>query len=257
MEFLKIPKSTFHRGCIQSMNDNCLPEDMSLDSVEPTPQDWGFPAKPNRANQECWDHQETFLEAYKLTSRATHAAKAAGVSIQAVDQWLSRDVYSFKKRMELARRVYCDSIRQIIHDRISNPQGNRGSDVLVMFEAKAAMPELYREEVKVVGMDASKQMLDKLRELASKHLQRQEAQKALEAPAVEGIYKEVPPPGTEASPPPAESSPPRTEAPPTQPPSRMPPKESSSPMAAKDRRAAQFRAGRAARARTPGRMVRR
>jgi hypothetical protein len=165
------------------------PEDMFFASVEPTPQDWGFPARPNRANQECWGHQEAFLEAYKRTSRVTHAAKAAGVSIYAVDKWLSRDVYSFKKRMELALRVYCDSIRQIIHDRISNPQGNRGSDVLVMFEAKAAMPELYREEVKVVGMDASKNMLDKLRELASRDLERQAALERGEV--VEGEYREV------------------------------------------------------------------
>jgi hypothetical protein len=45
----------------------------------------------------------------------------------------------------------------------------------VMFAAKAEMPEKYREEVKVIGMEASKQMLDRLREMAMKERERQEA----------------------------------------------------------------------------------
>jgi hypothetical protein len=43
-----------------------------------------------------------------------------------------------------------------------------------MFAAKAEMPEKYREEVKVIGMEASKQMLDRLREMAMKEQERQE-----------------------------------------------------------------------------------
>ena len=33
----------------------------------------------------------------------------------------------------------------MIDDRLENPQGNRGSDILLMFKAKAEMPEKYRE----------------------------------------------------------------------------------------------------------------
>src|ERR671919_225845 len=193
-----MPKRTQHSGgYAQDMNEHYDelqpmegPEDGALDPVAPNPQDGGFPARPNRASQECWDHQEAFLEAYRHTSRVTHAARAVGVSVHAVDKWLSRDVYSFKKRMELARRVYCDSIRQIIHDRISNPQGNRGSDVLVMFEAKAVMPEMYREETKILNADVPFQMLDRLKEMARKERERQAA---LEAPAVEAVYRDVTP----------------------------------------------------------------
>jgi hypothetical protein len=161
-------------------------QDDELEPVEPTPQGWGFPAKPNRANQECWDHQEAFLAAYRHTSRVTHAARAVGVSIYAVDKWLSRDVYSFQKRMELARREYCDSVRQMIQHRLNNPQGNRGSDILLMFEAKAVMLEMYREEVRIIGAEKQIELLDKLREMATKERQRQ-----LEAGSVEGEYREM------------------------------------------------------------------
>jgi hypothetical protein len=160
--------------------------DDTLESAAPTPQDWGFPAKPNRANQACWDRQELFLEAYRHTSLLTHAARAVGISAQCVDKWLSRDVYSFQKRMELARREYCDSVRQMIQTRLSNPQGNRGSDILLMFEAKAVMPEMYREEVRIIGAEKQIEMLDKLREMATRERQRQ-----LEAPSIEGEFREV------------------------------------------------------------------
>src|SRR5918992_2139037 len=174
------------------------PEDGALDPVAPNPQDWGFPARPNRASQECWDHQEAFLAAYRHTSRVTHAARAVGVSVHAVDKWLSRDVYSFKKRMELARREYCDWVRQIIQERISSPQGNRGSDVLLMFEAKAMMPELYREEVKVLNAEAPIRMLEMLKELGKRELEGEQLA-ALEAPVVEAVYREVSVAGQEST----------------------------------------------------------
>jgi hypothetical protein len=90
--------------------------------------------------------------------------------------------------MDLAHDDYCDWLQGIIRDRIANPQGNRGSDVLVMFAAKAEMPEKYREEVKVLEVSAPLQMLDKLKELAAKDL---EAREVLEPQAVEGEFREV------------------------------------------------------------------
>ena len=102
------------------------------------------------------------------------ATEAVGIHRDTVNKWISADLYSFKKGMDLAHDDYCDWIQGIIRDRIANPQGNRGSDVLVMFAAKAERPEKYREEVKVIGMEASKQMLDRLREMAMKERERQE-----------------------------------------------------------------------------------
>src|SRR5918992_2476089 len=90
--------------------------------------------------------------------------------------------------MDLAHDDYCDWLQGIIRGRIANPQGNRGSDVLVMFAAKAEMPEKYREEVKVLGVSAPLQMLDKLKELAAKDLK---AREVLEPQAVEGEFREV------------------------------------------------------------------
>jgi hypothetical protein len=161
--------------------------DDALELTAPTPQDYGFPANPTLRNIQCWDHQEAFLKAYGELGTILHAARAVGIHRTTVNLWLSSDLYSFKKRMEYAHQDYREFIEGLIHERLVNPQGNRGSDVLLMFKEKAEWPEKYREEVKVIGVDASKQMMDKLRELAMKERERA----ALEAPAIEGEFKEV------------------------------------------------------------------
>jgi hypothetical protein len=98
------------------------------------------------------------------------------------------DVYGFKKRMAIAHQQYVESLEQLMDDRLSNPTGNRGSDILLMFKLKAEAPENYREEVKALGVSAPLQMLDKLRELAARDIK---AREALEAPDIAGEFKEV------------------------------------------------------------------
>jgi hypothetical protein len=157
---------------------------------EPQPQDYGFPANPSVVNQQCWDRQQAFLKAFGQLGTIRAAARTIGIHRSTVNLWLSTDLYSFKKRMNEAKEEYWEYLEDLIHERLSNPQGNRGSDVLLMFREKAEWPEKYREEVKVLGVSAPLQMLDKLRELAARDIK---AREALEAPAIEGEFKEVGP----------------------------------------------------------------
>ncbi len=48
-----------------------------------------------------------------------------------------------------------------MNQRLTDPKGNRGSDILLMFSLKAEAPDKYREAV-VVGDDTAKQVLEKL-----------------------------------------------------------------------------------------------
>jgi hypothetical protein len=155
---------------------------------EPQPQDYGFPANPSVVNQQCWDRQQAFLKAFGQLGTIRAAARTIGIHRSTVNLWLSTDLYSFKKRMDEAKEEYREYLEDLIHERLSNPQGNRGSDVLLMFREKAEWPEKYREEVKVLGVSAPLQMLDKLRELAARDIK---AREALEAPDIAGEFKEV------------------------------------------------------------------
>jgi hypothetical protein len=157
------------------------------EEFEDTPQHYGFPEKPTVSNLQCWNRQELFLSAYKRLGQQAAAAREVGISISAVERWLAQDIYGFKKRTKLAQAVYVESVEELMDERLLNPTGNRGSDILLMFKLKAEAPEKYREEVKVLGTGAPLQILDKLRELGAKEIKERE----LESPAIEGEFKEV------------------------------------------------------------------
>jgi hypothetical protein len=146
----------------------------------------------NLQQRQVWDRQQRFLEAYAKLGKKSKAAEASGIPVDTVETWERRDTNGFTKRILQAHQSHVESWEQLMDDRLASPSGNRGSDVLLMFKLKAEAPQKYREEVKVVGIEASKQMMDRLRELAARDRQRAEQ----EGPAVEGVYEEVAPVGT-------------------------------------------------------------
>ncbi|MDA1129630.1 MAG: hypothetical protein O2913_13190, partial [Chloroflexi bacterium] len=64
-------------------------EDAAEPAIEPTgaPEEFGFPEKPTVAQLRCWRNQERFLEEFARCGIISHAAKAAGVSVPAVEAW--------------------------------------------------------------------------------------------------------------------------------------------------------------------------
>jgi hypothetical protein len=80
-----------------------------------------------------------------------------------------------------------------------------------IFRLRAEAPEKYREEIKVMNVEAPLKMLDKLAEIAARE---RKEQKTLETPAIEGQYRDVTVSGAE---PPA-VEPPRSESEPITPP---------------------------------------
>jgi hypothetical protein len=160
------------------------------EQIAPTPQDWGFPSNATVGQRAVWNRQEMFLEAYKKCGKRAQAAKTVGLTLWCVDKWVGADVYSIQKRMELAHREFCENvIEQEIDNRLADPKGNRGSDILLMFKAKAEMPSKYREDVKVVGMEPVREMLDRLTEMAARRLERE--RRELEQSSVEGEYRDL------------------------------------------------------------------
>jgi hypothetical protein len=229
------------------------PEEFGVDGPgtvqgNPSPKDYTILKK------RVWQRQEMFLESYRQCGKIGQAAKAVGLTRWGVVYWQKNDIFGFKQRLDAAYADYCENkIEQLMDDRLEDPQGNRGSDVLLMFKAKAEMPHKYREEVKVVGIEASRQMMDKLRELATKEraqqaeLESTEA-KALEAPAVTAVFRDITPRQETRSETLSQG------AGPGQPSQGPEPEPRVSP---RDRRAAQVKADRAARREATRRITRR
>jgi hypothetical protein len=161
------------------------PEEFGVDGPAPAN---GNPSTKNYAveKRRVWQRQEAFLEAYRKCGKIGKAAQAVGLTRWAVDHWLRNDTFSFKERINMAHADYVEAWEEWMDNRLENPQGNKGSDVLGMFKLKAEAPDKYREEVKVVGIEASKAMMERLRQMAMKE------REALErGQVVEGEMREV------------------------------------------------------------------
>jgi hypothetical protein len=165
----------------------------SNDALAPTPQDFGLPSNPTIQQQDCWYRQGLFLEAYAKCGKIGVAAKAIGVTRWCVERWQTQDLYGFNKRLAAAHKDYVEFLEVDFDDWVAESKHN--TQIARIFRLRAEAPEKYREEVKVVGIDASKQMLDRLRELAARERKEQAALESGEGVAIEGVYREVSSPG--------------------------------------------------------------
>jgi hypothetical protein len=104
--------------------------------------------------------QEEFLAEYAIHGNVQAGCNKAGVSRNSVYRWLEKDE-TFSLRYEQAKVAYCDLLRQEINRRgargVLKPVYYQGekvgtireySDTLLIFQAKAKMPE-YRDKVQV------------------------------------------------------------------------------------------------------------
>ena len=150
----------------------------------------GNPATKNYVveKRRVWQRQEAFLEAYRKCGKIGKSAQAIGMTRWTVDYWLKKDIFGFKDRIDMAHQDYVESLEEDMDEVCADRKGNH--DILRIFRLKAELPKKYREEIKVLNADAPFEMLDRLKELARKERERQVA---LEAPAVEAVYREVTP----------------------------------------------------------------
>ena len=114
-----------------------------------------------------YDNQERFLRAYEVHGRLYLAGGSADIGINTWQGWQTHDTHSFQKRLLDAQKRYTESVEAIMDERLANPQGNRGSDPLLMFKLKALDPGKYREDIKVIDGGVAVQLLDALRALGS------------------------------------------------------------------------------------------
>ena len=105
-----------------------------------------------------------FLAAYAECGTIRRACRVVGVDRKTVYNWMRGDVDGFKELFELANHSYRESLEDLARERLENPQGNRGSDVLLISQLNARWPERYRQNTE--GRDQSaKEALNEIREM--------------------------------------------------------------------------------------------
>jgi len=109
--------------------------------------------------------QERALKAYSQTRSDMAAATVAGVHRTTVLRWKRENYLRYRDRLFDADATFVTSLEKRMWDRIGDPAGNRGSDILLMFALKAHAPKLYRE-LPAMDDETAKETLSQLRKLS-------------------------------------------------------------------------------------------
>lgn len=88
--------------------------------------------------------QNAFLEAFAKLGTIHSAAAVAEVHRMTVWRWDNGDVLGFSDRYVQAQHDFREYLQEIARQRVEDPTGNRGSDVLLLGLLNAHWPEKYR-----------------------------------------------------------------------------------------------------------------
>ena len=112
------------------------------------------------------ESQNRFLRAYAVKGSVAAAAAIAQIAYGLPYYWLDVKSHHFPERLAVAALKFRDHLQDMMMERLEEPGGNRGSDVLLMFALNAHWPEKYRRDKVILGSDVATSLLDVLRELA-------------------------------------------------------------------------------------------
>lgn len=117
------------------------------------------PEHPARATYDAQilARQEAFLVAFSKAGNIGQAARAVGISYQAVRDWRKDDDLGFRSRYEVAHEEFADHLEQLACEKIETLSPRH--DVLHIAMLNAHRPELYRPTQPLVDL-GQKEALD-------------------------------------------------------------------------------------------------
>ena len=109
--------------------------------------------------------QADFCEALGKLGSITKAAFLAGVSRETIRLWERDDRSGFRQKLRDAHATYADMLESMALERVQNPEGNRGSDTLLIALNNANSEKWKGNQVSVVVEDSVLQALTSLQAL--------------------------------------------------------------------------------------------
>ena len=113
--------------------------------------------------------QHAFLAAYPMYGSIVATANAIGVPVGTCYRWVSPGSTTFKgmdlfgEGFKEAQKAFADTLEALAWSRVTDPSGNRGSDVLLLALLNANHPAKWRPNVTISDTDAAKSILAELR----------------------------------------------------------------------------------------------
>ena len=137
--------------------------------------------------QRTWDDQEAFLRLY--VEYGTIKGAAVSCHRDSVRRWNLDDYLGFSARFQAVKEEFRESLEELALARLKTPEGNRGSDILLMGMLNANHPEKWSRNVKVTH-DVPNELIQQLRQLQA--LAAAPEPKALEPGTVEAEGQVMP-----------------------------------------------------------------
>jgi len=110
--------------------------------------------------------QADFCAALGKLGSITKAASLAGVSRETIRLWERDDRSGFRQKLRDAHATYADMLESMALERVQNPEGNRGSDTLLIALNNANNPDKWRgNQASLVVEDSVLQALTSLQAL--------------------------------------------------------------------------------------------
>ena len=142
--------------------------------------------------RQTYERQERVLRGYVLYVTILKAAEFAEVHYDCHYQWRKKDTLSWNERWQRAvdmRREFAE--QKYVLDRLDNPSGNRGGDILAIAYMNKTDPEHWNRNVKLTH-DAPNELIQQLRALQQLGSQKRRATELPEGKVVEGEAKVMP-----------------------------------------------------------------
>ena len=147
--------------------------------------DWGALTKGERAT---FAAQERALTAYEQTRRVGASADSAGVTATTFRRWRDNEPagLAFGERLSRSDVRFVARLEKHVLSRIEDPQGNKGSDILLIAALNAHAPDRWRRrDERTVTVNASvSQRSEVVHKLSDDDLQRLIAATTPDAPQI-------------------------------------------------------------------------
>ena len=114
--------------------------------------------------------QDAFLHLYAEANSYRQATRALGVAYSMPYYWEHHGLHRFKERLVQAHLSFRERLQDTGLARIDKPEGNRGSDVLLMAMLNAHWPERYSRDRLVVVDTGLKDFLVELKKIGARSL---------------------------------------------------------------------------------------
>ena len=130
------------------------------------------------------EKQAIFLAAYVELGTVAAAVRAARMSRTSHEWWMDHDSLGFRDRFQRALEARRDVVEGWVYDRLQDPKGNRGSDLLLMFANKGLNPDKWAVMAPMPD-SGSKELLAQVLKLSKKEAKREAVKELKERNEVE------------------------------------------------------------------------